>query len=179
MSIAGHTAQTVAGADGRWKASLAPAGRRRPVHLDRARQDDHHLRDVVIGEVWLASGQSNMTFALSGAVDGDAEIAQANYPGIRFFTVPGKIATMPQTETRSTSWKICTPENAKDFSAVSYFFARKLHDNLKVPVGVILSARPGTSAEEWTDPDSLRRDPILRPILQSWAATSPAVKSFC
>jgi len=178
VSIAGQTAQAVAGADGRWKATLAPMAAGGPFILTVHGKTTVTLRDVMIGEVWLASGQSNMTFALSGTVNGDAEVSQANYPGIRFFTVPGKIATTPQMETRSTSWKICTPENAKDFSAVSYFFARTLHDNLKVPVGIILSARPGTSAEEWTDPDSLRRDPILQPILQSWAATSPAVKSF-
>jgi sialate O-acetylesterase len=178
VSIAGQTAQAVAGADGRWKVGLASMDAGGPFILTVRGKTTVTLRDVMIGEVWLASGQSNMTFALSGAANGDAEVSQANYPAIRFFTVPGKISTTPQTDTRAATWKTCTPENAKEFSAVSYFFARKLHENLKVPIGIILSARPGTSAEEWTDPDSLHSEPILKPILQSWEATPPAVKSF-
>ncbi len=178
VTIAGQTAQIAAGTDGRWKVALAPMAAGGPFVLTVRGKTTVTLRDVMIGEVWVASGQSNMTFALSGAVNGDAEVAQANYPGIRFFTVPGKIATTPQTDTRPATWKICTPETAKEFSAVSYFFARQLHEKLKVPVGVILSARPGTASEEWTDPNSLHGDPALQSILQQWDATSPAVKSF-
>lgn len=178
LTIAGQTAQAVAGADGRWKATLTPMAAGGPFVLLVRGKTTVTLRDVMIGEVWVASGQSNMTFALSSTVNADEEIAQANYPGIRFFTVPGKIATTPQTDTRSASWKICTPETAKEFSGVSYFFAKRLHENLKVPVGIILSARPGTAAEEWIDPDPLRGEPALQSIMQKWDATSPSIKSF-
>ena len=178
VTLAEQSAHTAAGADGRWKVTLASMAAGGPFVLSVRGDATITLRDVMIGEVWVASGQSNMTFALSGTVNGDAEIAQANYPDIRFFTVPGKIATTPQTDTRAASWTICTPETARQFSGVSYFFARSLHENLKVPVGIILSARPGTGAEEWTDPYALRGDAALQPILQKWDATSPAVKSY-
>ena len=82
----------------------------------------------MLGEVWVLSGQSNMTFALSSATGAETEIPKANYPGIRLFTVPQKIALHPQQETLS-SWKICTPETSREFSAVGYFFGRELQKN--------------------------------------------------
>lgn len=115
------------------------------------------VKDVMLGEVWLASGQSNMTYALSGAAGAAAEIPQAVCPDIRFFTVPKKIALASQADTLPAAWQVCSPETAKDFSAVAYFFGRDLYKALDVPVGVILSAWPGTQAEEWTDADSLGR----------------------
>ncbi|MFZ0637649.1 MAG: sialate O-acetylesterase [Candidatus Acidiferrales bacterium] len=177
VTLAGESARTNAGRDGRWKISLAPMAASGPFELTVHGKTTIRFVDVMVGEVWLASGQSNMTFALSGSTGADAELARANNPGIRFFAVPGKIAMTPQSDTRPATWEICTPEMAKDFSAVSYYFAKKLHDTLQVPVGIILSAWPGTQAEEWTDVDSLEREPILRPILERWDAVSPEVKS--
>ena len=109
---------------------------------------------MLIGEVWLASGQSNMVFALHNAADGAEAAAHANLPEVRFFTVPKKIAVEPQKDTRSAEWQICTPETAKDFSAVAYFFAADLQKKLGVPVGIVLSAWSGSAAEEWTSPDA-------------------------
>jgi len=133
------------------------------------------FRDVMLGEVWVASGQSNMTYALSGATGRDKGILQADYPGIRFFTVPKRIAVAPQSDTLPAAWEVCSPETAKKFSAVSYFLARHLHKELGVPVGIILSVWPGTAGEERTDPDSLRRDPVLRPIVERWEASAAEV----
>jgi sialate O-acetylesterase len=133
---------------------------------------------VILGEVWVASGQSNMSYALSGAAGGDKEIPRATYPGIRFFTVPKKIAVEPQSDTLPAAWEVCSPETAKSFSAVSYFFARELHRALGVPVGIILSSWPGTAGEEWTDPDSLRREPVLKPIVERWDVSAGEVKSY-
>src|SRR5260370_35773359 len=76
------------------------------------------------------------------------------------------------------AWEVCSPETAKSFSAGSYFFARDLHKELGVPIGIILSSWPGSAGEEWTDPDSLRREPELTPIVQRWDASAAEVKAF-
>jgi sialate O-acetylesterase len=114
------------------------------------------LKDVMIGEVWVASGQSNMTFALSDSLGAAEEIPKADYPQIRLFTVPRKIAMEPQSDTLTAVWRICSPETAKEFSAVAYYFARDVHRKLNVPIGIIESAWPGTTIEEWIDPKTLQ-----------------------
>jgi sialate O-acetylesterase len=119
-----------------------------------------------------------MTYALSGAATGAQEIPKANDPELRFFTVPRRIAVEAQADTLPASWQPCASDTAKELSAVAYFFARELRRNLGVPVGVILSAWPGTAAEEWTDPDSLRRDAILQPIAARWDAVAADEKQF-
>ncbi len=119
-----------------------------------------------------------MTYALSGATGAAEEIPKANYDEIRFFTVPKKIALTPQEDTGPAAWEICSPDTAKAFSAVAYFFARDLHRALGVPVGIVLSAWPGTAGEEWTDPESLRREAVLQPIVKRWDASAENVKAF-
>ncbi len=178
VALAGISAQAVTGADGHWEITLPvmPAGG--PFNLTVRGKTAITLRDVMIGEVWVASGQSNMTFALSGSQDAESELAQADNPNLRLFTVPGKIAVEPQKDTLPGSWQICTPEAAKSFSAVAFVFARNLQEKLQVPVGIIESAWPGTQAQEWTDSASLASSPILEPILDRWKATSAAIKSF-
>jgi sialate O-acetylesterase len=114
------------------------------------------LRDVMIGEVWVASGQSNMTFALSDSVGAAEEMPKADYPQIRLFTVPRKIAMEPQSDTLAAGWQICSPKTAREFSAVAYYFARDLHHKLNVPIGIIESAWPGTTIDEWIDSKTLQ-----------------------
>src|SRR3984893_4323472 len=114
------------------------------------------LKDVMIGEVWVASGQSNMTFALSDSVGAAEEIPKADYPQIRLLTVPRKIAMELQFATLIAAWQICPPGTAKDFSAVAYYFARDLHHKLNVPIGIIESAWPGTTIEEWIGSETLQ-----------------------
>ena len=178
VSLAGRTRETVTGPEGRWHVMLPaqPAGG--PFVLSVKGQKTIAFRDVLIGEVWIASGQSNMTYALSGATGGTEAASAANYTEIRFFTVPRKIALAPQEDTLPMSWETCTPETALKFSAVAFFFARQLNRELRVPVGIILSAWPGTAGEEWTDPDSIRREKELQPIVARWEAEPAAVKSF-
>lgn len=178
VSIAGRAGLVTADAAGRWSVRLPglPAGG--PFELTVQGNRKVVFKDVMIGEVWIASGQSNMTFMLSGAEGAATEIPEADYPQIRLFTVPKKISLSPQENTLPAAWQICTPDSAKTFSAVAYFFARELHKKLNVPVGVILSSWPGTVIEEWIDPDTLRADSDLRPILEEWDRSSPAQKQF-
>jgi sialate O-acetylesterase len=178
VSLAGRTQEIIADGDGHWKIVLPPVQAGGPYVLRVQGKKTVVYKDVMFGEVWVASGQSNMAFALSGAAGAAEEIPKANYQDIRFFTVPQEVSLAPQSDTLAAEWVLCSPETAKTFSAVSYFFARDLHKALGVPVGIILSARPGTAGEEWTDPDSLGREPILQPIVRRWEDSPASVKSF-
>jgi|HubBroStandDraft_4_1064222.scaffolds.fasta_scaffold00546_9 sialate O-acetylesterase len=178
VSLAGNMRETVTDSQGRWRVILPAEQAGGPFVLLVKGQKTTALRDVLIGEVWVASGQSNMTYSLSGATGGNEAGAAANYPGIRFFTVPRKIALAPQQDTLPALWEPCTPETALKFSAVAFFFARRIHKELHVPVGIILSAWPGTAGEEWTDPDSLGHEKDLRPIVARWEAEPAGVKTF-
>jgi len=163
---------------GHWKIDLPAMRAGGPFILRLQGKKTIEFKDVMIGEVWVASGQSNMTYGLSGATGAAEEIPKADYGGIRFFTVPQKISLIPEKDTLPTEWVVCTPESAKAFSAVSYFFARDVYRSMGVPVGIILSARPGTAAEEWTDPDALRSEPALASILKAWDVAAPIVKTL-
>jgi sialate O-acetylesterase len=178
VSLGASSGQATTDPDGHWRVILPAMRAGGPFALMVRGKKTIVFRDVMLGEVWVASGQSNMTYALSGVTGGDKEISYATYPGIRFFTVPKKIAVEPQADTLSATWEVCSPETAKSFSAVSYFFARDLHKALGVPVGIILSAWPGTAGEEWTDLESLRREPILKPIVERWDASAADMKSY-
>lgn len=178
VSFGPNRGDAVASGAGEWKAVLPAMPEGGPFTMAVRGKKAIELKDVLIGEVWVASGQSNMTYELSGATGAAEEIPKAKYDEIRFFTVPKKIAVSAQKDTLPAAWEICSPDTAKTFSAVSYFFARDLHKALNVPIGVILSAWPGTAAEEWTDPASLRSEPLLQPILQRWEGASKQVKEF-
>jgi sialate O-acetylesterase len=179
VTLGANSADATANSSGQWSANLPvmPAGGPFTIHI-RGAKKEILIKDVLVGEVWVASGQSNMTFSLDGAVGAAEEIPKADFPEIRLFTVPLKIALTPQSDTLPASWKICTPDNAKTFSAVAYFFAKYLHENLHVPIGIIHDSWPGTSAEKWTDAPYLRHDPELKPIWDGWLAQSAEVKAF-
>ena len=173
-----NTRETVTAADGNWNTSLPAMHVGGPYTLIVRGKKTLVVKDVMLGEVWVASGQSNMTYALAAAANGAEEIPKANDPDLRLFTVPKKISLEAEADTLPAVWEVCTSDTAKKFSAVAYFFARDLRRELGVPVGIILSSWPGTAGEEWTDPVSLRRDPILQPIVARWNSTSPDEKAF-
>ena len=137
------------------------------------------LNNVMLGEVWLCSGQSNMEFTPSaGIVNGDEEIAKANYPNIRFFTVP-KITAKTEQVNLPGQWQKCTPESMKYFSAVGYFFAQRLEEELKgIPIGIINSSWGGTPAEIWFPAEYIAKDPVLSAAAAKltpvqWGPTEP------
>jgi sialate O-acetylesterase len=170
--------EAIAASDSRWKVTLPGMHGGGPFKLVVTGNKRIELKDVMVGEVWVASGQSNMTYALKGATGAAEEIPKAIYPEIRFFTVPRKVALVPQEDTLPAAWEICSPDTAKNFSAVSYFFARDLYKALGVPVGMVLSAWPGSGGEEWADGKSLQSEAELRPILHRWEAFPTNVKSL-
>lgn len=150
--IGGVAVPTAAGADGRWETVLPPfpAGGPRDLTVESG-GGTVIVRDVLFGDVWVASGQSNMEWTLgSGVKDGAREIAAADHPGIRFFTVPRVVSPRPEPDLSSGEWRICSPETAPGMSAVAYFFARDLHREKGVPIGIVDATWGGTPAEAWT-----------------------------
>ncbi|GEO07200.1 9-O-acetylesterase [Adhaeribacter aerolatus] len=119
------------------------------------------IKDVLMGEVWLCSGQSNMEWTTRAGVDNaQLEIAKANYPSIRFFTVPRRSADGAQLDV-DARWIVCTPETMPNFSAVGYFFGQRIHENLKMPVGLINSSWGGTPAEIWVNAKTITENKDL------------------
>lgn len=120
------------------------------------------IKGILIGDVWLASGQSNMEWQVQQAKDASTEIANANFPQIRFLIVDHNNQIKPQPDILSGKWKVCDPVNVKDLSAVAYFFARNIHVEQNVPVGIIQSTWGGTRIEPWTSREMLLTSPITR-----------------
>ena len=154
--------------DGRWLVRFKKLKAGGPFTLSITGDNSILLTNVLVGEVWLCSGQSNMGFALSRAANAQEAIAAAGDPELRLYTVPRGATDTPQTDAPG-AWKACTPETAASFSAVAYFFGRDLRRALKVPVGLINSSVGGTPAEAWTSHATLENDPALRGILERYA----------
>lgn len=150
------TVTTTAAADGSWTLSCPPLPAGGPYTFHVRGSGERTVADVWSGEVWLASGQSNMEWRVGTSNDAEREVAAAQFPQIRMLKVPLTAADAPARDV-AASWSVCTPENAGDFSAVGYFFARELHRKLGVPVGIINSTWGGTRVEAWTSLDGLRR----------------------
>ena len=165
VGFGGKTYATTAGADGKWQVALdslaATTEPRELVIRGGSDADTVTFKDVVVGEVWLASGQSNMGMSVSGCSNANAEIAAADFPLIREFAVPRKGSLQP-LETVQGKWAVCTPETVGSFSGVAYFFARDLHQKMGVPIGIIHSSFGGTPAEAWTSREALERVPELK-----------------
>lgn len=138
------------------------------------------INDVLIGEVWLCSGQSNMQWTPNAGIDhGEEEIQKANYPSIRFFSVAKNSAEHPQLDLQG-EWKVCTPETMKHFSAIGYFFGQRIHSRLNIPVGLINSSWGGSPAEVWTPKDAFNKNESLvkaSKILRTekWAPKQPSI----
>lgn len=145
--------------DGKWKAKLPRFEYGGPFTMTIAGRNKIVIENVMIGEVWIASGQSNMEWQLAQSNNADEEIESANLSGIRLFQVPRTVAQFPQDDISAGEWKVCTPENARSFSAVAFFFGRKLHHKLNVPIGLIQTTWGGTVAETWISPETIENDP--------------------
>lgn len=136
------------------------------------------LKGILVGDVWLASGQSNMEWQVQQAKDAGKEIASANFPKIRFLVVEHSKQVKPQSDIAAGKWKVCDSLNVKDFSAVAYYFARKIHHDQKVPVGIIQSTWGGTPIEAWTSRDMLLTSPITKARTLSNDTLAPDREDF-
>ena len=123
--------------------------------------ESKELSNILFGDVWVCSGQSNMEWPVSSANNPKVEIAAADYPEIRLFNVPNKIATIPQSDLEGGEWSACSPKSIAGFSAVGYFFGRDLHKTLDIPIGLIGSNWGGTVVETWISKDGLSVEPEM------------------
>jgi sialate O-acetylesterase len=162
------TVKTRVNGEGKWKTSLKTpqAGGPYTLKIFTSQNDFIEYKNVMVGEVWLCSGQSNMHWWLSAFKNYEAEIAVAHHPEIRLFQVPLYSFDAPQ-ENCDATWAACTPEEARHTSAVSYFFARRLQEALNVPVGIIISAWGGTCYEVWTEKEKIESNPLLLNVYNS------------
>jgi sialate O-acetylesterase len=150
--------------DGKWIFQMLAPEVGGPYEIAFKGKNTVTVKDILAGQVWVCSGQSNMEMALSRVANAEQEIAAAEVPQIRLFTVQRRVAEQPQEDCQG-KWVLCSPETVRSFSAVGYFFGRDLYRELKQPIGLIHSSWGGTPAEAWTSPTALQEDPGLRPIL--------------
>lgn len=178
VDFQGQSVATKARESGKWEVWLRPLSAAGPLEMTVAATNSITIHDVLVGEVWLGSGQSNMEFVLANANNHDEEIANARYPLIHLFHVKRVEADQPADDVVG-EWQVCSPQSVPRFSAVEYFFGRHLHQSLHVPMGLIESDWGGTPAQSWTSHAALEADPALKFILDDWdraLANYPAAK---
>lgn len=159
---------TTASADGRWRVILRPrSALTEPSELIVQGRDTVRVRDMLVGDLWLCGGQSNMAFTVYRGLNADAEIGAANFPLIRHYLVPRRVAEKPGEDT-SGVWQICHPDSVADFSAVAYFFARDLVLRYGVPIGLVNATWGGTQVESWMSDAAVRQDPSAAVIQRRW-----------
>ena len=170
VSMNGKSVTATAGPDGKWMAKIGPFEAGGPYELTIWGPQKLRLTDVLVGDVWICSGQSNMEMGIGSVKDAQSEIAAADHPKLRLFTVPKHIAYEPQSQFRidpamnwQAKWLACTPSNVQaggqwaSFSATAYFFGRDLQQKLSIPIGLIHTSWGGTVAEAWTSAEALEQ----------------------
>jgi sialate O-acetylesterase len=180
VAFAGQRKTVVAGADGQWRVDLAKMNASdEPRSMTIAGKNTIELKDVLVGEVWLVSGQSNMQWRLPESTDGAAATAAANHPTMRLFNVSREVA-FKKKQGKLAEWLACTPESVKEFSAAGYYFGVELQKALKVPVGIINSSYGGSQAEAWTPVAYLNASLDLKPTVDRtkiWEAERETVRT--
>jgi sialate O-acetylesterase len=168
VAFAGQKKTATAGADGAWKVTLDPlAASAEGRDLVIQGKNTLTLREVLVGEVWVCSGQSNMQWSVSQSTEADLEILTAKFPLIRLISVPQVASQKPLTEFKG-QWEACTPQTVGQFSGVGYFFGRVLHQALGIPIGLIDNSWGGSAAEAWVRRDVLAAHERYAGLLKSW-----------
>ncbi len=170
VSFRGESKTTSADRLGRWNVYLAPTEAGGPFEMTVRGKNALILHDVLVGDVWLASGQSNMEFPMRTVDNSDAEISAAKYPKIRLLLVKKTYSDYPRSDVDVIPWTDCNPASVADFSAVAYFFGREIHQRQKVPIGLIDATWGGTPVEAWTSLPALTADAGLMPVFAARAA---------
>jgi sialate O-acetylesterase len=172
VEIAGQKVEGKADEEGRWEVKLAPlATSSKPLEMTvSAGTEKRTLSDILVGEVWLCSGQSNMQWSVDQSYDADLEKLTANLPEVRLISVP-QVGTQEFQNDFKGQWDACSPETAGGFSAVGYYFGRQLHQTLGVPIGLIDNAWGGSAAEAWVRRDVLEKDGRFADYIAQWKKT--------
>ena len=168
VQFAGQTKNAIAGDKGKWLVRINAIGDTKFVgELKVSGKNTVIVKDVLVGEVWVASGQSNMAMTVGRCLNAAQEAAAAKYPQIRMFISKRNAQLKPQDDLEGT-WVACSPETVKSFSGTAYFFGRTLHNKLKVPVGILHSSWGGTAIEAWTSIDVQENSDKLGSVLDKW-----------
>ena len=167
VTFAGATKETQADESGKFSAHLSPFPAGGPHELEVRADEVRTFKDVLVGEVWLCSGQSNMQWAVSNSNDPELEAMTANFPNIRLITLP-HVGTQEPQRVFEGAWTATNSATVRQFSAVGYFFGRTLHQALDVPVGLIDNAWGGSACEAWVRLDLLQQDTAFEPLLTRW-----------
>ncbi len=166
VEFAGQSRTAKADAGGLWRGKLDPlAANPTAAEMTISGTNRVSIKDVLVGEVWVCSGQSNMGWGVQAARDAEREMAAANFPAIRQFRVNPNVQDSPQDKLAG-EWTVCSPSGVAYFSAVAYFFGRGLHQELNVPVGLVHVSWGGSFAEAWTSRETLLADPDFHPIVE-------------
>jgi sialate O-acetylesterase len=168
VTISGQTQKTKADSGGKWSVSLDPMPVGGPHTLTVQGKNTAKFEDVLVGEVWICSGQSNMQWSVNVSNDAELERLAAKFPKIRLISVPQVGTQEPQFDFKG-KWAPCSPETIGNFSAVGYFFGRQLYETLDVPIGLINNAWGGSACEAWIRRDLLAKDENYAPLLARWA----------
>lgn len=155
VTLQGQTQTTRADRSGNWQVKMDPLTPGGPYELTIQGKNNITFSNILIGDVWLGSGQSNMEWSVIRSDNPEEEIRLANHPNIRIFTVPRRMSSKPLDDLEGGEWLVCTPENIPNFSAVAYYFGRHLHSEIDVPIGLINSSWGGTVAETWISKEAI------------------------
>jgi len=175
VTLGEQAAKATAGAQGKWAVKIGPLAAGGPHELRIAGKNTVVIKDVLVGEVWLCSGQSNMAMTVRGCLNAKEDISAAKLDRIRHFRVGRGSSYMPESRC-SGSWAVCSPATAGNFTATGYFFGRALHQALKVPIGLVNSSVGGTAIELWTNRLVSGTDPAKRKAITDLDANSDEVR---
>jgi len=162
VTFNGQQVETKASKKGTWKVSLKPMEHGGPFDMTIKGKNTIVLHNILIGDVWLGSGQSNMEWPLQFTRDADEEIAASDFPNIRLFTVEKDMSFKVRDDLKTGEWLVCNPKNSRFFSAVAYYFGKKLHLDLDVPIGLVNSSWGGTRVEPWISWDLIGSEPEFK-----------------
>ncbi len=177
VTFAGQNKKATAGEDGKWTVKLDPV----PANADPAEitikgSSERKIADVLVGEVWMCSGQSNMGMIVAGDWKAQVESLASNHPNLRLMTVP-RVGTQDLKDDFKGQWEAANPENCKSFSAVGFFYGRYLHEILGVPVGLINNSWGGSAAEAWVRRDALEADDRFASLMETWETREVTLQS--
>jgi sialate O-acetylesterase len=168
VTINSQTLKAKADKDGYWKVKLPSMKEGGPFEMTIAGENTLNIKDILVGEVWLCSGQSNMQWTVGSSYDADLETLTASNPNLRLISVP-QVGTQEVQKTFSGKWEVCTPNSVKEFSGVGYFFGRQLQTTLNIPVGLIDNAWGGSACEAWIRRDLMQDNALYAPLMEMWA----------
>ena len=165
----GQCETTLADSDGGWEVRLKPMpASADPADLEIAGKGTHVVRDLVVGDVWLASGQSNMEFTVKGVSDAAREMSAADLPLVRHFKVERAVSGLPVREIPTRGWESASPATVGEFTAVGYFFAREVIRRIGVPIGIVHSSWGGTPVESWMSEAARGSTSVAAVLRERW-----------